>query len=168
MDDQTRWAEATAAATRMYAGLAAETRSELDALLGQIMVLKEQLLAQTLAAGSDGLCRSCGGQCCLNGKYHFSVLDLLAHRLAAVEPMMPNFAAAPVCPYGGDAGCLMAPRLRPLTCVVFNCDAIEDRMPPDEVAALYGREQLLRETIARAGRLVGQRLERALLLSCDN
>lgn len=165
MDNQTTWANAVAAASRLYADLAVGTRAELDALIDRIMRLKKELLERTISADSASICRSCGGQCCLNGKYHFSLLDLLAYRKAAVEPVVPNFAASPACPYAGEAGCLMAPGFRPMTCVVFNCGLIEDRMTPAELTELYACERMLRRAIADAGQVVGQRLDRALLLS---
>ncbi len=80
MDDQRKWNRAVKAADSAYEGLDPGTRAELDTVIGQIMRLKEDLLEQTLAAGGASICRACAGQCCLNGKYHVSVLDLLAYR----------------------------------------------------------------------------------------
>jgi hypothetical protein len=131
------------------------------------MRLKEELVGRTLGAGSAGICRQCGGECCLNGKYHVSVLDLLAYLSSGTEPVTPDFDAGPACPYSGADGCLMPPRFRPLTCVVFNCELVEERLDSDELTALYAAENRLRDAIAGASRIAGQRLERALLLTCD-
>lgn len=167
VNDEQRWARAIAAAGTAYERLPAGTRAELDALIGRIRRLKEELVEGTAAAGGDSICRGCGGKCCLNGKYHVSVLDLLSYRITATDPVAPNFGAAPACPYSGEAGCLMPPRFRPMTCVVFNCELIEGRMGPGERDALYEGERLLREAISLANRVAGSRLDRALLLSCD-
>ncbi|MBI2354405.1 MAG: hypothetical protein HYV06_05140 [Deltaproteobacteria bacterium] len=167
MNDEQRWASAVTAAGAAYERLPAGTGAELDAVIKQIMGHKQELVELALAAGSASICRGCGGECCLSGKYHVSVLDLLSYRIAAADPVAPNFGAAPACPYSGMSGCLMPPRFRPMTCVVFNCELIEGRMGPNERAALYERENLLREAIAQANRIAGSRLDRALLLSCD-
>lgn len=166
MDDQQTWAQAVETASRYYEHLSTKVRAELDALINEIMRLKEQLSEQTLSAGSAHICRTCGGKCCLNGKYHVSVLDLLAYRNTLLEPVVPDFTAYPHCPYSGESGCLMPPRFRPMTCVVFNCDLIENQMKPRQCEALYECENQLRESIRQACRIAGRRLDRALLLSC--
>lgn len=167
MDDTQRWKQAVAAEGDSYDRLPAGTRGELDEVLEQIMRFKEELVERTLLAGSASICRTCAGKCCLNGKYHVSVLDLLAYRASSTREVQPDFSAAPTCPYSGDSGCLMPPRFRPMTCVVFNCELVEEAMPEPERTALYECEGLLRDAIARANRIAGRRLDRALLFSCD-
>ena len=167
MNDQQTWVRAVRAAHDIYDQLSPEKRAGIDTLIDRVMELKEDLVEQTLSAGSSSICRSCGGRCCLNGKYHVSVLDLLAYRITDTEPVVPDFSAHPACPYGRENGCLMPPRFRPMTCVVFNCDLIEERMNVAERSSLAECEQLLRKTIAQANRLAGFRLDRSLLLSCE-
>ncbi|HEX9079062.1 MAG TPA: hypothetical protein VF795_05700 [Desulfuromonadaceae bacterium] len=167
MNDLQRWDRAVKAADGTYDALPAETRTGLDTLIGQIMGLKEELVERVLMAGSASICRTCSGQCCRNGKYHVTVLDLLAYRRSGTEPVVPDFSASPACPYSGASGCRMPPRFRPLTCVVFNCELVEEMLGPDERTALYAGERLLRGATAQANRLAGQRLDRALLLWCD-
>ena len=167
MNDQQRWDRAAKAASGAYEHLPQETRVLLDALIAQVMRLKEELVEQALAAGSAAICRTCAGQCCRNGKYHVSVLDLLAYRSSGTEPVVPDFRLSPACPYSGESGCRMAPRFRPMTCVVFNCELVEGPMGPDERTDLHAGEQRLRDAIAKASSLTGRRLDRALLLSCD-
>ena len=167
MNDQQIWNQAVKAADNKYEGLDSATRVKLDALIVQIMRLKENLLEQTFAIGSASICRACAGQCCLKGKYHVSALDLLAYRMDGTEPVVPDFTRSPACPYSGETGCLMPPRFRPMTCVVFNCEQVESRMGPDKRTALYASEKLLRDAIFQANRVAGGRLDRALLLSCD-
>ena len=165
MDDQRKWAQAVEIASSYYEDLPIRDRAELDALINEIMRLKEQLNELTISTGSAHICRSCGGKCCLNGKYHFSVLDLLAYRKTSLEPVVPDFTAHPRCPYSGDTGCLMPPRFRPMTCVVFNCEVIENQMEPCQCKAFYECENQLRESIRQACQIAGCRLDRALLLS---
>jgi hypothetical protein len=61
----------------------------------------------------------------------------------------------------------MPPRYRPVTCVIFNCQLIEDRLSPSDRDALHGYERRLRDTVSRAGHTGGIRLDRPLLLSCS-
>jgi len=61
----------------------------------------------------------------------------------------------------------MAPGYRPLTCVVFNCQQVEDRLTSAQRGSFLTYELELRETVTRAGRISGLRLDRALLLSCS-
>ena len=85
LDDQQRWEQGVAAAGAGYECLPAESRAELDQLIKRIMRLKEELVDRALSAGSASICRACAGQCCLNGKYHVSVLDMLAYRSSMAE-----------------------------------------------------------------------------------
>jgi hypothetical protein len=117
------------------------------------------------AAGSSTVCRSCGGECCLLGKYHVSVLDILAYQLSGTPPVMPDFTGHPACPYSGSHGCLMPPGYRPLTCVVFNCQPVEELLDPTALKTFSELEAALRDTVSSACRLCGARLDRPLLLS---
>lgn len=166
MDDQKTWIQAVESASDYYQRLPAMISTDLDAIINKIMRIKEQLSELTLSSGSADICRTCGGECCLNGKYHVSLLDLLAYRKTGAELVAPNFAAHPYCPYSGASGCLMPPRFRPMTCVVFNCGLIENQMHPSQCRALYEYENKLRESIRQACLLTGRRLDRPLLLTC--
>lgn len=168
MDDQQAWQRASAVAERNYRLLPAGTRSSLDGLIARIMGLKEELLGLALAAGSAAICRSCNGECCRKGKYHVSQLDLLAYLSVMTEAVVPDFSNTPFCPYGGTDGCLMAPRFRPLTCVIFNCELVEDRMGADDKIRFAAVERELRDTVGLAERLLGYRVARAALLSCGS
>jgi hypothetical protein len=61
----------------------------------------------------------------------------------------------------------MAPGYRPVTCVIFNCQPIEDRLTPGDRHTMQELERTLRETVTRAASLCGTRLDRPLLLSCS-
>ena len=54
---------------------------------------------------------------------------------------------------------------RPVTCVIFNCQLLEERLSQEQLNILHDYETRLRATIARAGRINDTRLDRPLLLS---
>ncbi|MBT1072076.1 hypothetical protein [Pelotalea chapellei] len=165
MDDRQSWHKAQVSAWECYERLSADRREQLDCLMGRIMLLKEQLLNLALTAGSRLICRDCGGKCCLYGKYHVTVLDLIINRKHSAEPLAPDFSTYPFCPYGSADGCCFTPRLRPLTCVIFNCELLEDRLDEHarHQAAMCERE--LREACAEAEMIAESRLTRSALLS---
>jgi hypothetical protein len=165
VDDQQKWQLSCAATFQGYELLPSDTRVGLDELIAGIMQFKQELFDLALAAGGGDICRTCGGQCCLNGKYHVSVLDLLAYRSAGVEPVKPDFGAHPLCPYGGEAGCSMTPRFRSMTCLIFNCEQLEERLGADDKQRFAEAERNLRSTVDQAEKLLGYRAGRALLLS---
>jgi hypothetical protein len=164
-NDQDNWEQASAAATAAYDALPRDRREELQRVITVIMGLKESLVTMVTAAGSGEVCRNCGGECCLLGKYHVSILDLLAYRITGTAPVVPNFGSHPACPYADSNGCLIAPRHRPLTCVVFNCQPVEELLSPEQLKAFYSQEAALREAIAAAAHIWGGRIDRPLLLS---
>ena len=166
VNDQAAWEQAVATASEWYASLTSATRAELDGLLEEVMQLKERLVEQVTSLGSAATCRTCGGECCLLGKYHVSVLDVLAYHKTGVEPVIPVFSAGAACPYSDASGCLMPARYRPVTCVIFNCQLLEDRLTTVGRETLHGYEMRLRDTVKRAGHTSGTRLDRPLLLSC--
>jgi hypothetical protein len=164
VNDQNIWHRVVEDVDVMYDRLAADTRARLDAHLIHVMQLKQELFELSHAAGSSHVCKECGGACCLNGKYHVSVLDLLAYRSAKVEPVVPDFGNSPLCPYGGPDGCLMPPRFRSMTCLVFNCELIESRMGDREKERFEMLEHALRTAIHGAEDMLKFRAGRAALL----
>lgn len=166
MNDKAAWEQALTTADEWYAGLPSAIKTELDGLLEEIMQLKQRLVEQVTSSGSAPICRECGGECCLLGRYHVTVLDILAYRKAGVEPVTPDFSTSPACPYSDASGCLMPPRHRPVTCVIFNCQPIEDRLTATERHTLHEHELRLRAAVALAGHTHGRRIDRPLLLSC--
>ncbi len=167
MEDHQIWSLAKEGADAAYDRLPDATRARLDGLLGRIMALKQELFSLSAAVGSSPICRECGGRCCLNGKYHVSVLDLMAYRSTGTVPPVPDFGMAPLCPYGGAEGCLMPPRFRSLTCLVFNCELVEERMGSTGRQRFSVAERELREAVAMAEKLLACRVGRPLLLSCS-
>jgi hypothetical protein len=92
------------------------------------------------------------------------VLDILAYQTTGVDPIIPDFSNGPYCPYSNAGGCLMPPRYRPMTCVIFNCDLIEDRLTSSGRDALLECEQKLRDAICHASLISTIRLDRPFLL----
>jgi hypothetical protein len=167
VNDQAAWEQAVTTASEWYFGLPPGIRAELDGLLEEILQFKQKLVELVTSSGSSTICRTCGGECCLMGRYHVTVLDILAYRKTGVEPVVPFFGASPACPYSDASGCLMPPRYRPVTCVIFNCQMVEDQLTATGRHTLHEYEGRLRTTIARAGRMHGIRTDRPLLLSCS-
>jgi hypothetical protein len=167
VNDQATWEKAVMTASDWYSGLPSDIRTELDELLEEIMLFKRKLVELVTASGSSSTCRTCGGECCLLGKYHVSVLDILAYRKTGVEPVTPVFTAGPACPYSDDSGCLMPAGYRPVTCVIFNCQLIENRLTTADREAVHQYEKRLRDAVSRTGHASGVRLDRPLLLSCS-
>ena len=167
MNDQWVWEQAVATASNWYFGLPSDKRAELDELLEEIMQLKQKLVELVTSTGSSSICRTCGGQCCLLGRYHVSILDILAYRKTGVDPVIPDFSSSPACPYSDSSGCLMPSRYRPVTCVIFNCQPIEDRLTAEGRQFLYKFESRLRTTISLTVSLFDIRINRPLLLSCS-
>jgi hypothetical protein len=167
VNDQVVWEQAVVAARNNYTSLPHCIAAELDDLIDDIMRLKQDLVEFVIAAGSADICRTCGGECCRYGKYHVSILDILAYLKNGVRPVIPDFSCNPYCPYSDVSGCTMAPCYRPMTCVVFNCLQVEDRLTAVQKETMRDREQKLRNVITRAGGLTDIRLDRALLLSCS-
>lgn len=168
MNDPQAWHNAQASAWKIYEELPDDGRRRFDHLVDRIMNLKENLLGLALAEGSGVVCGECGGECCLRGKYHVSMLDLIICRMHAFEPLVPDFTIHPLCPYGSADGCCFTPRFRPLTCVVFNCDLIEERMAEHTRHQVILWELELREAVASVDVIASHRLTRAALLSCGS
>ena len=164
-NDQESWERAIAAAAAQYDSLGSGRREELRGLITEIMVLKESLVELVTAAGSSDTCRTCKGQCCLFGRYHVSVLDILTCLATGTLPVSPDFDSHPACPYSNENGCLIPAGLRPLTCVVFNCQPVEDLLSPAGLVKFSQLEASLRAAVSAACRLCGSRLDRPLLLS---
>lgn len=167
MNDQAKWEQAVVAIGNRYAATPPDIAAELDRLIEQIMRLKQHLVELALSAGSADICRTCAGECCRFGKYHVSELDVMAYLKTGDALVAPDFSSHPYCPYSDASGCTMPPGYRPMTCVVFNCQQIEDQLTDSQKKNLHGCEQELRDAIARAGHITGMRLDRALLLGCS-
>jgi len=164
-EDKQNWSRAIEAARKQYDLLPADVRCNLNIIIDEIMTLKSSLLGLTLAAGSAEVCRACGGQCCNNGKFHVSLLDLMAYLHSSAEPPVPDFEISPLCPYGCSEGCMMSPGFRSVTCVIFNCEQVEELLMESEQLELRILEIQLKEKVLQAEKIMGFRVGRPLLLS---
>ena len=163
MDDQKLWDIGMVRLERLLTDLPVETGQKLTKLLTRYRQAKEALAATVAEADAASVCSECGGQCCLNGKYRINVFDTLAC-IAAQIPMPADFSQKPVCPYGTDAGCTMEPGLRPADCVLFICDAIDQKLSPQARSDFIAQEQALRECLHEASGLAGEHPGTPLLL----
>jgi hypothetical protein len=165
MNDQEAWQRGVRFMETIHGRLSRHARQQLGELLDSYRRLKGEML--TLTAGSSALCRDCGGQCCLNGKYRFSGLDLLALLDQQAPLPVPDFVQKPLCPYGDAGGCGMEPPFRPLDCVLFICGGIEELLSGTAANALALLERELRRCVRQAETLLGQPLGRPLLLLAE-
>jgi hypothetical protein len=163
VDDRQLWNLGTVRLKGLLADLPGGTGLLLTQLLARYRRAKEAFAAVVAAVDAASVCRECGGQCCLNGKYRINVIDTLA-RITAEIQTPADFSQKPVCPYGTDAGCTMEPGLRPVDCVLFICDAIDRKLSPQGRLLLAAQEQVLRECVIEASRLTGEQMGTPLLL----
>lgn len=147
MEWESEWQERVDAVTAAFS-LLPETDLLRLGLLSRAMVAHKEAM-QELVARVDAAshCALCGGACCVRGRYHFSAVDLLVY-LATGKPLFtPRFDNG-LCPFLGDAACLIPAGYRPFTCITFNCDVIEDQLTRDEVSRFYQMEKELQERYA--------------------
>lgn len=163
MDDQQLWHLGTMRIKRHLADLPVGVGVTLTNLLARYRQSKEALAAVIEEVDAASVCCECSGQCCLNGKYRINILDVMA-RIAEQISTSADFSQKPVCPYGTETGCTMEPGLRPADCVLFVCDAIDQKLSPQGRMALAGQEQVLRECILEASILNGEPMGTPLLL----
>lgn len=163
MNDQQMWDQGLQSIENLLADLPAVRLQQLSELLVAYRQAKESMAALILQIDSETICTVCAGQCCVNGKYRINVLDLIS-QLAADISMLPNFEQKPFCPYGTIRGCLMEPRFRPADCIVFICDALDDRLSDVARTELSTRETTLRSYLVQATDLLDLPVSTPLLL----
>ena len=132
-------------------------------LLERYGTFKERMAAVTADVDAAGICGTCGGLCCMNGKYRFNVLDALCGVALDSVPTV-NFRQTPLCPYGADTGCSLTPSLRPADCILFICEAIDQKLSPPARLELARLEQLVRDCLRDASSVTGELLGTPLLL----
>ena len=166
MTDLETWNLAVAAVAEGFARLSSPRRAVITEAAEAAKACKEALHAIVAAVAAAGVCASCGGQCCLTGKYHFTVVDLLAYLADDRELFTPRFDHD-ACPYLGGDGCLMAPPYRPFNCVTFNCERLECLLESPEKERLARLEQELRTIYGRFEELIGVRIMGGLLMNAE-
>jgi hypothetical protein len=109
----------------------------------RIVNLQERLHQLFLDVGGAGICSDCNGDCCGHGKFHPTLVNLLACLITEQPFPEPEFDQ--YCPYLGVSGCQFPPGLRPYNCISFICEQIENRLDPDKVGEFYQLEKEIRE-----------------------
>ena len=159
-----QWREGVRQVTRAYQALPEQPREQLRQLLA---ALKEQRCAmQALVAtvGAAAHCATCGGECCVAGKYHFTRADLLVYLAEREALFTPRFGNG-LCPYLGPEGCLIPAANRPFNCITFNCERIEELLSEQEIAGFYRMERELRGTYAQIRSLFPEQTMHGALLA---
>lgn len=164
LTDQEMWDNAVAVVRREYTALSVGLKAEVGAMADLIRHKKEEIFSLTENKGAPEFCGNCGGACCARGKYHFTVVDLLVFFSGNVTLFTPSFHGG-LCPYMGNGKCLMPPSFRPLTCIVFHCEPLENLLSSVELERMYALERGLRDHYAHLESLFGTRFTQGLLLN---
>jgi len=138
-----QWQEGIARVTAAFLALPQQALQQLQVLSAELREQKCAMQALVARVGAAGHCAGCGGECCVAGKYHFTRADLLVY-LAAGEALFEPLFANGLCPYLGQAGCLIPVAFRPFNCITFNCERIEDLLSELDLADFYRMERELR------------------------
>ncbi len=166
MTDRDRWNLAVAAVAEEFERLSPSRRAIVAEAAEAVKACKEALHTITAAVAAAEVCASCGGECCLTGKHHFTVIDLLTYLVDGREIFTPSFDRNS-CPYLGPSGCLMEPAWRPFNCVIFNCEKVELLLRPAEKERLTSLERDLRAIYGRFEELFDARFMGGLLINWE-
>ena len=138
-----QWREGVGRVTRAYLALPQPLIQRLHGLSAALKTERRAMQELVAKVGAAAHCASCGGECCVAGKYHFTRADLLVY-LASQEPLFTPLFGNGLCPYLGREGCLIEPAFRPFNCITFNCERIEELLSEQELAGFYRMERELR------------------------
>ena len=138
-----QWQQGVLRVTADYLALSQQVLHRLQVLSAELQEKKCAMQALVARVGAAAHCAGCGGECCVAGKYHFTKADLLVY-LAAGEPLFEPLFGNGLCPYLGQAGCLIPAAFRPFNCITFNCERIEDLLSEHDLAGFYRMERELR------------------------
>lgn len=164
MTDLEIWHLAVAAVTADFDRLSPSRRDQATKYAADVKACKSSLHAIVERVAAGDICAACGGECCMTGKYHFTVADLLVYLVDGTPLFMPRFSGG-ACPYRGEQGCLMSAARRPYTCVTFNCERVERLLGPEEKGHLARLEQELRRHCKRLEELLDPAFRGGLLMS---
>jgi len=161
--DRQVWEQGLRHLNNRFASLAPAIKLQLTVLLAVYKREKESLAALVTSVDSETICRDCGGQCCMNGKYRVNVFDVMA-LFASELQITADFEQKPLCPYGTCQGCRMEAGFRPADCVLFVCDTLDRRLSETAKSFVNTREVAIRECLRKASILTGETLDMPLLL----
>jgi len=164
--DDEKWRIGIAAVAEEFAALEQARQDAVVALVRQIMAIKGEIAACFSLVDGAAVCAKCGGECCRAGRYHFTVIDLLAYLVHQRQLFTPSFDSG-ACPFIGAAGCLMAPQFRPYNCVTFVCDRVELGMAPDLRQSFSSLCDRLLACYLEMEELLANRFRSGLLINCE-
>jgi len=164
MNDHELWQHGIEKCRELRDSVESSIKPEYARLLERIICCKSELMEGVRFSGGSAICTECGGECCLHGKYHLTPADILAYLQRGETTIYPNFSCRPHCPYSNSSGCLMSGEMRPVTCIIFNCNLLERSFGDETKRAMGQLEHELRQTISHLNKLLGMRIDRPLLL----
>lgn len=166
MQDKELWTRGVKVVATECAALPPAERAVLHAAVTTIMNRKKELHRLVGGVYDTGICGTCQGACCRSGKYHVTVVDILAFLLEEEPLFVPDFEQSG-CPYLGDAGCLMSPGHRPFNCITFHCEDVENLLSPGERGRCTELEFELRAWYERIEKICSGRFMNGFLLNCE-
>ncbi|WP_088536351.1 hypothetical protein [Geobacter sp. DSM 9736] len=166
MTDREKWERAVAAVRLEYGGLSQEVKERVLFLLKRVQRGKERVHQRAAGLNGAEICAACGGQCCMTGKHHFTVIELLTYLAKEEDLFTPRFDSGR-CPYLGDDGCLMSPSYRPFNCITFNCEQVDSLSQRSEAAVFMHVEKELREAYADVEGFFGNRFLHGLFINFE-
>jgi len=166
MKDFELWQLGVAKVEEEYRVLPPALLTSVNESIRKVRECKKAIHAFTEKLDASTICASCGGECCVAGKHHFTVIDLLSHLSDGRDLFAPRFGNG-LCPYLGEQGCLMDPEFRPFNCVTFNCERVESLLDPQEIESLYKIEQTLKVACHEIEVLLGNRYMQGLLINYE-
>lgn len=148
------WQEVVVRVAEEWTGLPRAEKKWVAEHVLHIVHLQERLHQLFLEVGGAIICRDCDGDCCGHGKFHPTLVNLLA--CLVTEQPFPDVEFEQHCPYLGAAGCQFPPGLRPYNCISFICEQVENRLNPENQDEFYRLEKEIRKKYELfAGRYVG-------------
>ena len=166
MNDHELWKRAVAQLEKEYHALPPSSADAVNHFLKLIQELKKSIHRIVEQVDVGTICSMCGGECCFRGKYHVTVIDVLAYLAAEKELFTPLFLED-WCPYLVESRCAMAPDFRPFNCVTFNCERVEGLLELDRAEHFYVLEKELRCCYEAIEKLHGKRFLHGLLINYE-
>ncbi|KAF0215745.1 MAG: hypothetical protein FD174_3991 [Geobacteraceae bacterium] len=166
MTDMEMWKLGVAAVEREYAALSPLFLAGFRERTEAIKSCKNAIHAFAEAMNGREVCAVCQGECCVTGKHHFTVIDLLVYLASERQLFEPRFERGR-CPYLGENGCLMEPEYRPFNCVTFNCERVQGPMASLEIERFHAMERELLAMYKELEELFDNRFMYGLLINCE-
>lgn len=158
-----RWQQIVVAVQQELSCASEDERQWIEQQLANIHELQRQLQHLFIQADGFNQCQHCGGECCVLGNNHMTLVNLLSGLL------YDNLPAADFnrsCPFMNDHGCALAVETRPFNCVTFICERIEQQLSRQQLEQFYAMERQLRELyLAFDHRYAGSSLRGLLIRS---